>query len=155
MVIDMDKLKRVHYLKHYLGRSAIVLDEHTQVHGEIENVDIEDDSVLIKSGERSTWFDADRVSPALKKFRDLTHEDIETIFRHTKFRGAYPILSEMKLVRCGDLVGYYSEDVSYYISQDWSVWKSTGPLNFIQPDNIGTIILLLCEMGFDVTGNAF
>lgn len=152
MTIEMQKIGKVHFLKHYLGGPAMVLDQIQNVTGQIENVEIEDGSVLIKSGMESHWYDCARVSPSLKSFKQITSEDLHTIIDHLKFGGQKMFSNE--ILSCdGDNFGILiilTGDRQIWITPNWSI---VGLQNIGRtPDNIGTIIFLLCELGYDVIG---
>lgn len=150
MTIEMQNIGKVHFLKHYLGGPAMVLDEIQNVSGQMENIEIEDGSILIKSGEESHWFDSAKVSPSLKSFKQLTIEDIYTIVDHLRFSGKK--MSSCEILSCdGDNFGIFitlTGDRQIWITTNWSI---IGLQNIGRtPDNIGIIIFLLCELGYDV-----
>lgn len=162
MTVKMDKLERHHYLKHYLGGPAFIADENKVATGQIEQVDLEDGSVLIKSGTESHWYDGKIVSPSLKHFRNLTTEDIHCIVDHLMFGGKRLSESEIVTITCGhhnawEPNGCWEYGVFIHLLNDRIIWITrnwavNGLKNLGTPDNIGQIIFLLCEMGFDVTG---
>lgn len=148
----MTKLERKHYLKRYVGGFAMVLDEGLLVTGEIEQVDMEDGSVLIKCGERSQWIDGEKVTPSLKQWKNLSNLDIQTIIANITFHGK-PVSGDiMEIIRCEEhvsvhLYGDYRRS-PIHIHRGWSITSTNGePI-----DNAGQIIFLLCELGYDVTG---
>lgn len=152
-VIDMTKLERKHYLKHYQGGFAMVLNEGIAVTGQIDEVDMEDGSVLINCGERSQWVEGEIVTPSLKQWKDLTEHDVHAIIDNCFFNG--------KKLNAQDIIQiiFRSAHVSVHMNDDyhlspihiqysWSIATQSG----VAIDNIGSIIFLLCELGFDVTG---
>lgn len=155
MVINMDQLQRIHYLKHYLGGPAMILREQQTITGQIEQVDIEDQSVLVKSGDRSQWVEGPHVSPSIKKFKDLSTEHIHCIVDHLIFHGKRMSSSEILSIgesqnRSFGISVLLTDNRVIWISQHWSI---IGMDNIGRtPDNIGTVIFLLCELGYDVTG---
>ena len=164
MEIRMDQLERVHFLKHYLGGPALVSDENNISTGQIEQVELEDSSVLIKAGNESHWYDSKIVSPSLKKFKSLSREDIICIVDHLIFNGRKISESEILKIMCvhgtewpdngptcwqhGAFVQLLNND-TMWITKNWSIIGMRGLHS--TPDNIGTIIFLLCELGYDVT----
>lgn len=149
----MAKLERKHFLKHYQGGFAMVLDHGQTVTGQLEQVDMEDGSVLIKSGERSQWVDGEKVTPSLKKWKDVTDQDIRTIFEHARFHGKYFDLTDFKIVRTDSFIGYSSDEYFLYLTAGWNIYsvrRSNSQMTIV--GNIGTIIFLLTELGYDVTG---
>ncbi len=151
------------YLKHYLGCSAFAMDEHHASVGQIENIDLESDSVCIKTGEESHWFESSIVDASLKSFRQLEVNDILRLVDSLVFKG------------CGkvdfrDVISVQSIDNNDWISDNdkWKdgVWirMNDGSVIVIAPnwhivrvhngesfvENIGDVIFLLCDMGFEV-----
>lgn len=151
-VLDMTKLERKHYLKRYVGGFAMVLDAGQMVTGELEQVDMEDGSVLIKCGERSQWIDGEKVTPSLKQWKDLTDEDIQTIIENVTFHGKRCSAGDIVRIarRFDRIIVHMNDDYlfsPFFIFQNWSIVAGGVPI-----DNIGQIIFLLCELGYDVTG---
>ncbi len=156
--IIMEKLERKHYLKHYLGGPAMVLSPEENRTGQIEEIDMEDGSTLIKSGIESHWVEPDHVTPSLKQFKDLSTEDIHCIIQHLDF-GSIKI-SESEIMKInkmdnGGVIIYFMRGDYIVISDNWAIFLKTHRETFdqtIMPFNTGTIIFLLCELGYDVTG---
>lgn len=158
----MARLERKHYLKHYLGGAAIVMDNDEVVTGQIEQVEMEDGSALIKSGVKSHWYDGKTVSPQLKKFKNLTVDDINCIVEHLIFGSIKLSIDEIISVTCPHGTewapnGCYKYGIFVTLTSDRMIWITphwaiNGLKNLGCPDNMGTIIFLLCEMGYDVTG---
>jgi len=151
MTIQMEKLSRWTFLKHYIGAFAMVLGEEHNQTGQIENVDMEDSGVQIKSGERSQWVDGDMVTPALRSFSSLTEQHLADIIAHLRFGGKglgeplNVIPSEKQI-----MLGYDGSVV--FITKNWSIYRMKNDGEMLDfPDNIGTIIFLLCELGYKVS----
>jgi hypothetical protein len=49
------QVKPYAFLKHYIGAPAFVLSSDSKS-GQIESIDMEDGSVLLKSGDQSNWY---------------------------------------------------------------------------------------------------
>lgn len=153
MVVDMEKLERKHFLKHYQGGSAMVLQEGLSIVGQIDDVDMEDGSVRITSGERSQWVPGEIVTPALKQWKDITDEHLHVIFSNAKFENKQYIIDGLEIIRTNSYVGFISDKFSLYLGADWNPFLVQHDINKrISCSNIGTIIFLLCELGYDVTG---
>jgi hypothetical protein len=169
--IDMEKLERKHYLKHYLGGPAMVMAKGVHISGELEEIDLEDGSVSIKSGEESHWVDGDMVKPMIKSLDDLSDEDIKTIcenvvinedkigseikainkdyFRSFKGNGTKPFIYRITFINGKYL---YITNALHIYSVRIDVSDKGRETVKIPIDNIATIIFLLCELGYDVTG---
>lgn len=163
MTIDMDKLDRAHYLKHYIGAPVLVSDENHMVSGQLEQIEFEDGSALVKSGNESHWYDGKIVSPSLKQFKNLTTEDIHCIVDHMVFQKVAISESEIISINCQHgspllpggcwlEMGIFIHLTNHRIIWVTPNWVISGLKNLGCIDNIGTIIFLLCEMGYDVIG---
>lgn len=167
MTVDMHKLERHHILKHYWGGPAMALGEDAAAVGEIENIDIEDGSVCLKEGNESHWYDSHLVTASLSNFHSLTREHARCIAGHLIFKGEK--IKEEDIVQISDVNGnewkpgtrtpwkagvfiYLIDHRSIWITSSWSVIGMTG--FGCTPDNIGKIIFLCCQLGYDV-GNDF
>lgn len=161
MVINMKKLERRHYLKHYLGGFAMALNEHQSKTGQIEQVDMEDGSVLIKCGTQSHWFDDGQVTPSLKSFADFVSnpDDIASVLNNLTFYGGERPETHVNInffqnydtyiLFKSDPGSRFQADLLIY--EKWSIYLNRGG-RLACPDNIASIIFLLCELGYDVTG---
>lgn len=159
MLVEMEKLERKHYLKHYLGGFAMVLREGLSVTGQIEEVDIEDGSVLIHAGERSQWVDGESVSPSLKQWKDMGFTELECLFNNLDWSDNLPFqldIEDYEMVRLDRVIElrHRSAEHVIYINDAWAIYcMIPGRADtLITIKNVGTIIFLLCEMGYDVTG---
>lgn len=152
-------------MKHYTGRPAVASDVNHAFVGQLEQVDLEDGSVSIKSGSESHWFDGGIVNPSLKKFKYLTTDDILEIVDEMIFNGRKISWKEVSKISTAAGVEWESETVEaefgvYIYLIDNSVihitntWSVIGLKGFDCPvDNIGKIIFFICELDYDVTGD--
>lgn len=155
-VINMDALSRKHYLKHYQGSFGMSLQEGQAMTGQIESIDMEDGTVAFNNAGITHYVDGSHVTPSLKQFKDLTTEDINNIFQNLKWSAAISVandFSEWQISHDIDKIilrriGTAREII---ITREWSIIYRWG-YDIHYPKNIGSIIFLLCEMGFDVTG---
>lgn len=161
MTVNMKTLERKHFLKHYLGGFAMVLGEDSFT-GQIEQIDMEDGSVLLKSGEISRWFPGELVTPSVKSFADFVcnKEDIATVIDHLKFKrfdGSYLNIQSSNILHIHSAIGDSFVFVELLtcdivIDKNWIVSLGTNREAQKQPDNATEIVFLLCELGYDVTG---
>jgi hypothetical protein len=157
MTIEMEKLERKHYLKHYQGGFGMVLQDGIAVTGQIEEVDMEDGSILIHSGERSQWVEGNSVTPSLKHAKDITLDDLSTVVNNLIFYGRKLDIRKWDLVyrkysdRIEVDVNVPTLFTTVIIYNNWSIVTSHNVL----PDNIGSIIFLLCELGYNVAPDIF
>jgi len=154
MIIEMDKLEKKHYLKHYLGGPAMVLAPDYHQTGQLESLDLEDGSVCIKSGEKSSWSDDEHVTPSLKRFIELSLEDLKCIINNLRVNGQK--LNSSLIVSINPLPkGFHvqlSNGFTILIDPYWNIYVHAGEDNLpLCVQNPGIIFFLLCEMGYDVT----
>lgn len=162
MVINMEKLERKHYLKHYLGGPTMILSSEQNIMGKMEQVDMEDGSVSIQAGEKSTWVDGDNVTPVIKSQDKITDDDIKILINNLLIgygddyeeEDSFPDvkldsndIDKIKFYKNKGVIVTMNNGNMIRIRSNWRIESNWG---FVQ--NIGTIIFLLCEMGFDVTG---
>jgi hypothetical protein len=159
MLLEMDKLERKHYLKHYLGGFAMVSNGHAVVTGQLEDIQMEDGSVLMKSGERSQWVDGEDVTPSVKTLKDMYSDfnDLKILIDNIIIDGKSLCSNNVNFTKVsynGEIhrlfIPYDKDENSniLIVTGDWKIYTVHREL----PDNIGTIIFLLCELGYDVTG---
>lgn len=152
--LDMSALKRIKYLKHYMGKSCIVTNPQNLMSGEIESIDIEDDSVLVKTGEMSHWVGAEWVKPNCKTFAQLDNDDLKTIINNIIVNNVTQNESDFTVTqRTETVIVLHSEKFNMVIKKNWGILL-TGVEGSIAStiDNTGQIILLLCELNYDITG---
>ena len=152
--IDMKKLSRINYLKHYIGKDCIVVNPSNLMSGIIEQLDVEDDSVLIQSGEKSTWVEAEYVKPRCKSFSDIDNEDLEIIVNNIVVNNVIQSFENFTVSqRTNHFIMLHSEKFNISIKSNWGILCTGVEGSIASPiDNTGQIIMLLCEMNYDVTG---
>ena len=126
--------------------------------GQIEQIDMEDGSVLLKSGEISRWFPGELVTPSVKSFADFVcnKEDIATVVDNVKFSGSSLNIQSSNII---DILPFLRDGfvwielygVNLIIDSNWII--SLGSNRERHPDNTAEIMFLLCELGYDVTGH--
>lgn len=149
--LDMKKLDRKHYLKHYQGSFGMALRDGRTLTGQIESVDIEDGTVSLRSGEASHFIDGDEITVSLKKFKDLSDTDIQIIVDNIVIDSVRQKADDIDIIDRETIgcVNILMKDKVIFITDQWYI--HTKRVDYI--DNIGTIILLLCELGYNVTDN--
>lgn len=152
----MKKLSRIHYLKHYLGGKVLVMDPTHFGNGMIENIDLEDNSVLIKQGEKSHWISPDQVTLPLKRFGDIDQDTIDTLLSNVLFQNHKIDIGGMKMMKRDiSFIEFSNGKFRMVLTDQWIIRFYIPHLSDeipFYPTNMPAIIFLLCELGFDVCG---
>lgn len=168
----MDTLKRTDYLRHYLGAPAIANLEGKLFKGTIEAIDLEDSTVdfsyeclsdELTNDKLHRCLDPEHVEINLKKWCDLTLDDVKAIIPHIRYRNqpvTYDSLEvyvyEKNYIMGLKLTGGTAkeEEIRIAFLASWQVVMRTQlTYTFELIDNYPEILFLLCKMGFDVTGH--